>query len=72
MPAPSLDGTAKSGRSGEGGRGGRKKYFPVLDFFFELSDCMLIPEMVPSNQKWIGKDKSRKQVVCYKERKKQR
>ncbi|XP_050372284.1 PHD finger protein ING1 [Argentina anserina] len=25
MPAPSLDGTAKSGRSGEGGRGGRKK-----------------------------------------------
>ncbi|KAJ0091867.1 hypothetical protein Patl1_25819 [Pistacia atlantica] len=36
-PAPSLDGSNKSGRSGEGGRGGRKKYLPFLDILFIMS-----------------------------------
>ena len=42
MPAPSLEGTAKSGRSGEGGRGGRKKYLPVLDVLFQFCDIIFL------------------------------
>lgn len=36
-PAPSLDGSTKSGRSGEGGRGGRKKYLPILHMLIIVS-----------------------------------
>ncbi|GKV19452.1 hypothetical protein SLEP1_g29713 [Rubroshorea leprosula] len=42
LPATSLDGSAKSGRSSEGGRGGRKKYLLILDIliFGFLMDCL--------------------------------
>ncbi|GKV19474.1 hypothetical protein SLEP1_g29733 [Rubroshorea leprosula] len=42
LPATSLDGSAKSGRSSEGGRGGRKKYPLILEIliFGLLIDCL--------------------------------
>ncbi|GLU08767.1 hypothetical protein SLE2022_256570 [Rubroshorea leprosula] len=42
LPATSLDGSAKCGRSSEGGRGGRKKYPLILDIliFGFLMDCL--------------------------------
>lgn len=36
-PAPTLDGSTKSGRSSEGGRGGRKKYLPILHMLIIVS-----------------------------------
>ncbi|GKV19464.1 hypothetical protein SLEP1_g29725 [Rubroshorea leprosula] len=42
LPATSLDGSVKCGRSSEGGRGGRKKYPLILDIliFGFLMDCL--------------------------------